>query len=271
MASKKSINTLRYTAVIAGCFVLGLAVSWLPLAKRIDNLAYDWMSSRAKLDWQTHSVVVGVDERTFEARHGVPNLRPILSGALDSINAAKPAGVAIDVLLHDEVDPDKDARLEAALRATPNLVLPCELVRGAWEDPLPRFLTSIPDELGQVQLEGEPGRRGDSRFLSTWPPEATAAGPYHYRALALMRDQPIIYSVDDVQVGNSVIPAPRRAAAACCTSVTCRTEGFPSFPSWISIKTAPRFKASSFSWELPPIPPRKTASPTPMERLWAEW
>ncbi len=209
MASKKYIHALRYATVIAGCFVLGLAASWLPLAKRIDNVAYDSMSSRAKLDWETHSVVVGLDERTFEARHGVPNVRPILAEALDKINAAKPAGVAIDVILHDEVDPDKDARLEASLRATPKLVLPCELVDGAWEDPLPRFQNSIPDDLGQVELKQNPVD-GVTREI---PLDRAAAGHRRWalslRALALMRGQSITDSPDDVQLGSLIVPAPR--------------------------------------------------------------
>ena len=57
-------------------------------------------------------------------------------------------------MLHDEVDPVEDARLEAALRATHNLILPCQFARRRkWEDPAPRFERSA--ALGHVHTEGD--------------------------------------------------------------------------------------------------------------------
>ena len=78
--------------------------------------------------------------------------RQILSAALDQLAEAKPKLVAIDVILHDPGDRIEDARLEASLRATPNLILPSEVVDGQWEDPLPRFAPADPSHLGLVEL-----------------------------------------------------------------------------------------------------------------------
>ena len=51
-------------------------------------------------------------------------------------------------------DPAIDARLEDALRATPNLVLACQLLPDGcgWEDPLPRFRAQAA-ALGHVHAE----------------------------------------------------------------------------------------------------------------------
>ena len=56
-------------------------------------------------------------------------IRSILAEAIDKVNAAQPAAVADDVLLADETtDAGGNAALDAALRATKNLILPCDLV-----------------------------------------------------------------------------------------------------------------------------------------------
>ena len=84
-------------------------------------------------------MVVGIDEETLRAKGGMRNIRPILAEALDRLNGASPRAVALDVILADDVDPVEDARLEAALRATRNLILACQLAGGKWEDPAARF------------------------------------------------------------------------------------------------------------------------------------
>src|SRR5258708_61517 len=85
------------------------------------------------------SVVVAIDEATLGARGGMRNIRPILTQTLEEIAAAKPRAVALDVILSDKGDDAEDARLEAALRDTKNLILDCDLLGTGWEDPLPRF------------------------------------------------------------------------------------------------------------------------------------
>ena len=48
--------------------------------------------------------------------HGMQHIRTILTEALDKIALTKPKAVALDVILHDEVDEAGDERLAAALR-----------------------------------------------------------------------------------------------------------------------------------------------------------
>lgn len=218
MASKVSktkfrLPAARYSAIVAGCFLLGLVVGFNPLAYRIDDSAYDVMTNQAAPPkGETSSVVVALDEKTFETQGGVRNTRQILAEALDRIAEAQPASVAIDIILHDAVDPVLDARLEASLRATRNLVLPCDEVGGQWEDPLPRF-KPLAAALGHVVPEAV-RRDGISRELQL---EQIVGGERRwslsleaYRATKNLR---ILESPSDLQVGTMVIPAARRTGS----------------------------------------------------------
>src|SRR4029077_10260163 len=117
--------------------------------------AYDRMLSTLSDTWTPQSVIVKIDAETLEAGHGMRNIRTILAQTLDQLALAQPKAVALDVTLHDQVDPAEDARLESSLRATRNLILPCQLTPGRmqWEDPAPRFRTL--GALGHVHSEGD--------------------------------------------------------------------------------------------------------------------
>jgi signal transduction histidine kinase len=198
--------------VIAGCFAVGMVAGWSPLATRIDNYAYDNTSRGAPISgWRPQSVVIAIDEATFKQRGGVEAMRAILSEALDKLAEAQPKVVAIDVTLPDaRRNPADDERLEASLRATRNLVLPCRIVKNAWEDPIPRFKV-LATALGHVEREEVP-QDGVTRLV---PIEETVPGDRRWalalEAFRLARGQPIIESPDDLEVGPTVIPAPRRA------------------------------------------------------------
>lgn len=207
LASKRN---LVYLGVLAACFAAGTLSGWTTLAARVDHYAYDLMTqmSPVKDAAKQSSVVVAIDEETLRARGGMRNLRPILIETLQQLAAAQPATVALDVILADKGDDAEDARLEAALRDTKNLVLPCDLVAGAWEDPLPRF-ASAAVALGHVHPEID-RLDGVSREVSL------EESVNHQRRWALAleafrisRGQSIVESPDDVGVGAALIPAAR--------------------------------------------------------------
>ena len=157
------------------------------------------------------SVVVAIDEETLRARGGMRDIRPILTETLEQIAAAKPQAVALDVILSDKGDDAEDARLEAALRNTKNLVLPCDLVGGAWEDPLPRF-ASAAAALGHVHPEID-RFDGVSREVSL---EETVNHQRRWalalEAFRISRGEPITESPEEVGVGGTLIPAARANA-----------------------------------------------------------
>ena len=210
-------QTAGYVAGVAGCFAIAMVAAWTSPAIRIDNQAYDWMLAHsAEERWTPQSVVVAIDEKTLTARGGIRNLRNILSETLDSIAGAQPRAVVSDVLLNDVGEPVEDKRLAASLRATRNLILPCDVIRDAagprWEGPLPEFKESSV-ALGHVDLEVDRSD-GVSRRI---PLEDTVGKDRRWaialQAFSVTRGQPIIESPDDVQVGDTVIPSARHGDA----------------------------------------------------------
>jgi signal transduction histidine kinase len=198
--------------VLAVCFAAGTLAGWTALAARVDHYAYDLMTQMTAVkSGGEHSVVVAIDEETLRARGGMRKMRPILTETLEQIAAAKPAAVALDVILSDKGDDAEDARLEAALLDTRNLVLPCDLVGGAWEDPMPRF-ESAAAALGHVHPEVD-RFDGVSREVSL---EETVNHQRRWalalEAFRISQGQPITESPNDVAVGSTLIPAARADA-----------------------------------------------------------
>jgi signal transduction histidine kinase len=204
----------RYAAVVAGCFLLAFGLA--QLGDRLNNYAYDALSARSQADWTPQSVVVGIDEKTFERFGGPEARRLILAQALEDLRAAQPKLVALDVILHDpSLHPEEDQRLEEALRATPNLVMPCELLpNGMWEDPLPRFAPADPRRIGHVEWATD---RLDA-VTRQIPLEQIAQHQRRWSlslvALSVARGEPIATATDssDIYVGGETIPIPRGAA-----------------------------------------------------------
>jgi len=206
---RPSRQTAIYLALLAASFVVALTASWTAFGEQIDNDAYDWMfrlyQPRA---WQTESILLAIDEPSLQAYGGVTHMRQPLAEALEKISAAAPKTVALDLILVDDSDPEIDARLEAAMRATRNLVLACRLLPdgSAWEDPLPRFRASAA-ALGHVHTDPD-ALDAVARAL---PLEKAAMHDRRW-ALALeayrvSRGAQILESPEDLEVAGRRIPS----------------------------------------------------------------
>ena len=165
--------------------------------------------------WTPDSVILGIDEATLRTMGGQRAYRPILSETLERITTASPKVVVVDMILADPTEERDDARLEAALRATPNLVLDCEAVNGAWEDPLPRFHRAGA-ALGEVLVPWDK-QDGVSRFI---PLEHTAARERRWalslEALKVFRGAKYVMEESTeqmIEVAGLHIPAPRHQHA----------------------------------------------------------
>jgi len=205
-------QTAAYIAVLAGCFAVSMAVGWLPPAERVDNIFYDAMVTRQPAEiWTPQSVVVGIDEQTLGKRGGMRNIRSILAETITQINAAGPAAVADDILLADDnLDTQGNQALEAALHATKNLVLPCDLIKVngkvRWEDPLPRFARAAAG-LGHVY-------RDDNDDANRQVPLEEIADGQQRWTLALKtfsvahgETEPLQNGPDEIDTGGVAIPA----------------------------------------------------------------
>lgn len=217
--TEPSRRKLAYLGVLSGCFVIATLAGWTALAGRIDHYAYDLMTAITTVSDSGSSVVVAIDEETLRQRGGMRKIRTILTETLEQVSAAQPKAVAVDVILADpaagaadeaagRADQIEDAHLEAALRGTKNLILSCDLVPSGWEDPLPRFAAAAA-AIGHAHSEVD-RLDGVSRALSL---EETANHQRRWalalEAFRVSRGQPITESPEDLQVGETTIPAPR--------------------------------------------------------------
>jgi len=201
-------NTARYVALLAAAYLVAVVGASI-LAKQLDNYAYDFMFRLYEPHpWQTQSAILAIDGRTLQQFGGMESMRLPLARALRVLAAAHPKAVAIDVILADRrPEPEVNAELAAALQATPNLVLSSRLLNDGWENPLPEFAGSA--ALGHVSAQ--PDKDGITRSI----PLQKAAGRVARWALALEAFRlsrgvrQIVESPDDIQVGGTVIPAPR--------------------------------------------------------------
>ncbi|MGA3203247.1 MAG: CHASE2 domain-containing protein [Bryobacteraceae bacterium] len=211
MASKRRQNTVLYVAMLAGCFAVGFGVGLTSIGARFDDVLYDVLTRNAAaadaVSLKTSAVVVAIDEDTLRAQGGMRSIRPILTEALRQLAEVGPKVVASDVVLADAGDPAEDARLAAALLATKHLILPCELIGGKWEDPLPAFRAGGA-ALGHVHL-AEQSADGVNRQI---PLEKKGGGDRRWalslEAFAAYKGQPIVESSSNpsLQIGATVIP-----------------------------------------------------------------
>jgi signal transduction histidine kinase len=207
-----------YALLLGLSFLAATAAGYTSFGRQIDGDAYDWMFRLHRpAPWQPESAVLAIDEDSLKDLGGVRGLRSMLAGALERLSPVSPRAVVVDLTLTDAGDPREDERLEAAMRATPNLVLASEMLPGGegWQDPLPRF-QKWAAAVGHVHAA--PGEYdGVNRQV---PLEKVTAD--HRRRWALSLEtfrltrgvDRILESPEDLQVGSTLIPAKRSDARA---------------------------------------------------------
>ncbi|MBV8820019.1 MAG: CHASE2 domain-containing protein, partial [Acidobacteriaceae bacterium] len=155
----------------------------------------------------TGSILLTIDDATLTEMGGVRSLRTMFATALERLVAANPKLVVLDSVLADPGDPVEDARLERAFANTPNLVLATILADGHWENPRPMFSRSAV-AIGHA-LADQQSPDGVTRQI----PLAIASGRERHWSLSLEAFRisrgvkTILESPDDLQVGDTVIPA----------------------------------------------------------------
>ncbi len=203
-------SALGYGLIFLISLVAAVVSGWLGTG--IDNYAYDWMlritgdSARPP-----GSIILAIDEMSLIEMGGPRGVRGALAEALNTVAAARPGALAIDLILADALDPAGDAALEAAMAKLPRLALSSELIDGGrrWENPLPRFRQHAA-AVGHVH--GAPGPfDGIIRRVRL---EHIAARDRRWalglEAFRLARGAQIEESPDDVRIGETIVPAPRR-------------------------------------------------------------
>src|SRR5215472_9796071 len=159
MALRKGFKgTASYVGLLAAAFVVAWLGSWI-FGAQVDNYAYDFLFQRIppKIG-PPQSVILAIDDSTLRDAGGMGHIRRYLAAGLRRVAAARPQVVAVDIILADRVDPRQDAELAEVFRATPNLVLDCEMdpAGAQWEDPIPEFQQAAAG-LGHVYADPDPG------------------------------------------------------------------------------------------------------------------
>ena len=210
---KPSLNrrVLGYLAVLTAALAIAIFSGWTSLATQIDDYAYDWMFRlRPPQPARQNCMILAIDDATYGAMGGVREYRKMLATALELLAPAHPKAVAIDVILADSEDPAEDARLARAMQGTQNLVLATHLENGRWENPLPSFLRSAA-AVGHDQAD-ELSSDGVTRQI---PLEQRSGSERHWslavEAFRLARNQSILESPEDLEIGGERIPAARTA------------------------------------------------------------
>ncbi len=228
---KPSPSRLRlgYVAILAATLAVAILLGWTALAAQIDDYGYDWMY---RLNPPTggafHSVILAIDDATFNSMGGVGGYRSMWTQAFDLVKRANPKAVALDVVLSDPwKDPAEDQRLDRAMQDTKNLVLATHLDNGRWENPLPIFR----QHAAAVGHDGADELASDGVTREIPLEERTAAERHWSLALEayrLARGARILESPNDLQIGDEVIPAPRAGSVGRPLRVLYTREPIPS-------------------------------------------
>jgi signal transduction histidine kinase len=154
--------------LLAVSFGLALVISY-NYGPQLDRYVYDGMFQvyRPGRLQSPEAIVLAIDELTLMDCDGIRGIRRPLAQALRLLAPVGTKAVAVDIILADRGDPDQDAALSAAFRATRNLVLSTELIDGPidgrkiWEDPRPEFAAGA--SFGDVSVA--PDRDGVTRSI----------------------------------------------------------------------------------------------------------
>jgi signal transduction histidine kinase len=208
-----SKQSAGYVGALVLCFLVAVTAGWTTFGVQIDNDAYDFMFRLfPPKAGSSQSVILAIDERTLREMGSMRRVRTIIAESLGMLRAANPRAVVVDFILADEVDPEEDARLEAAFAGTKNLVLASELVPEGWEDPLPPFRRSAA-AVGHVHAEPD-----DLDSVTRRIPLEKASGRDRRWAVALeayraANGSPFITeSPQGLEIGGTFIPARRTAS-----------------------------------------------------------
>jgi signal transduction histidine kinase len=203
---------LILAALMLACFGIAVLLGWSKLASRLDGEAYDWMFTENRLPaWKPKAILLAINEASLIEMGGARNLRVRLAEALDSVCAAKPLAVAVDLMLSSGDEPKVDEALAKSFRACPSVILGADIVRDAktWEEPIAPF-QKVSAATGHVHADPDP--------VSRRIPLEKAVNGKRYWALALEAFRlahqagPVLESPEDLEIGMLPIPAPRATA-----------------------------------------------------------
>ncbi len=164
LTTKGNAGKIAWTlAIIAVSASLGLVVDWR--ASGVGRYTRDWlMRARGPLPVPEDIAIVAIDEASMARFGRFPWSRQVIARAIDSLAAAHPRVIALDVLFIDPTTPEDDDSLARAIGHAGNVVVAAQLtdspVHGGpsrWLLPLPglvRAAAGVGHVNVQTELEG---------------------------------------------------------------------------------------------------------------------
>ena len=148
--------------IVAVATLAGMIVQWR--APGLSLYARDWLTrSRGELAEPDDIVIVAIDDESIAKLGRFPWPREYSARLLDSISAAHPKAISLDVLFTEPSDQTADDLLAAAIKNAGNVVIPAQLTeqrdapetsRSKWLEPLPSIGASAAG-IGHVNVETE--------------------------------------------------------------------------------------------------------------------
>jgi signal transduction histidine kinase len=209
---------LILAALMLATSLLSLALSATALGRQFDNYAYDFLFRLLQpKPWKPSSIILAIDEATLAKYGGNAGIRTAIADGIAKIKPARPAAIAVDVILAEPSTPETDQALEDALAGAPNLILASYLlenetaVNTTWTNPIPRFRQHA-FAVGHVQASFD-----DYDSVSREVPLMKVAAHDRRWSLALdafraIHHADIIESPQDLRIANTIIPSKLRDA-----------------------------------------------------------
>ena len=158
-ALRRNQHSLAYewaiisAAVTLITFVL-VAGSW---TSKLDQVLYDAGIALHERDARDDVVIVGIDDESIAAVGRWPWRRAVIARLINSVSAAKPKAIGIDILFSekDTVNAGDDALLAEALKREPNVVLPILTVQGREVSAIPSIAENANMAKVDVSLDAD--------------------------------------------------------------------------------------------------------------------
>ena len=121
-----SSQTVLTVAIVILSVVGGMVVSWC--APGLELNARDWMMRmRGNLPPPAEVVIVAIDEASIARIGRFPWRRGLMARGLETIMAARPRAIALDVLYTESSDEKEDRALADAIARAGNVVVAAQL------------------------------------------------------------------------------------------------------------------------------------------------
>jgi len=201
-------STAVYVSLLAGAYLVAVVGSHYfgdPLERAVYDEVFRLYHPRP---WQPKSALLVIDERTLDRiPGGMAGIRKPLAQGLELVAAARPAAVAVDLILANPTDAASDNQLASALARCPNLVLASELIGSDWEDPLPLF-ARYAAALGHVHVAPDADAVVRGISLARLDAGIHRRWAIALEAFRLSRHAGIVepFGEDELDVGDTAIP-----------------------------------------------------------------